>query len=643
MARATIVFLAMVITKFFGDCVGAQRLNITSIAGSMIEGGPLAANATSIRFPGGIAVDRAGNIFIADGDHRVWLLNVTTGLMNSVAGSGAAGFSGDGGPATSARLTSPGGVALDAGGHLIIADTYNNRIRRVAADYGVITTVAGNGTQGFSGDGGPGTSASLFWPMSVAVDAGGNVFIADSYNNRIRRVTASSGIITTVAGIGGYGGLSSDGVPGTSARLATPTGVAVDSCGNLLIADSSDSRIRMLAAGSGIITTVAGGGMSGFSGDGGAGTSARLTFPWGVAVDGGGNIFITDSSNDRIRRVAAGSGIITTVSGSGVSGFSGDGGPSTSARLSSPRAVAVDGGGNIFIADSSNDRIRRVAAGSGIITTVAGFGVIGLIGDGGAGTSARLYAPRAVTVDAGGNLLIADTFNHRIRRVSTSTGVIATVAGNGTQGFSGDGGAGTSASLSFPHGVAVDVSGNVYVADYDNHRIRRVTSAGVITTVAGNGVFGFSGDGGAGTSASLSYPHGVAVDGGGNVFIADRANNCIRRLAAGSGVITTVAGSGAYGFRGDGGPGTSANLCTWYPSGVAVDASGNIYIADTSNHRIRRLAASTGFITTVAGSGSIGYGYGAFSGDGGPATNAVLKEPTGVVVDANGNLFIADI
>ena len=335
---------------------------------------------------------------------------------------------------------------------------------------GIITTVAGNGNTGFSGDGGPATSASLNQPAGVAVDASQNIFIADRPNERIRKVSAS-GIITTVAGTG-TAGFSGDGGPATSASLGYPASVAVDTSGNLFLADQPHTRSRQVSAAGGIITTVAGNGTTGFSGDGGPATSAFLDSPYGVAVDASGNLFIADYGNNRIRKVSA-SGIITTVAGNGTTGFSGDGGPATSASFSSPADVAVDSFGNLFIVDLGNNRIREVSA-SGIITTVAGAGTKGFSGDGGPATSASLNSPFGVAVDASGDLLIGDTLNSRIRKVSTS-GIITTVAGNGTQGFSGEGGPATSASLSSPWGVAVDASGNLFIADFQNQRIREVS------------------------------------------------------------------------------------------------------------------------------------------------------------------------
>ena len=340
----------------------------------------------------------------------------------------------------------------------------------------------------------------------------------------------SAQLITTVAGTGTQS-FSGDGGAATMAQLNNPVGVAVDGAGNLLIADRNNHRIRRVEAGTGLITTVAGTGTSGFSEDGGAATMAQLNNPRGVVVDGAGNLLIADTGNHRIRRVAAATGLITTVAGTGTSGFSGDGGASTAAQLDSPEGVAVDGAGNLFIADRNNHRIRRVEAGTGLITTLAGTGTEGRSGDGGAATAAQLDSPLGVAVDGAGNLFIADEGNNRIRRVAAATGLITTLAGTGTAGFSGDGGASTAAQLRFPEGVAVDGAGNLFIADTDNNRIRRVAAAtGLITTVVGTGTAGFSGDGGAATAAQLNFPVGVAVDGAGNLFIADRRNQRIRRV-----------------------------------------------------------------------------------------------------------------
>jgi sugar lactone lactonase YvrE len=334
-----------------------------------------------------------------------------------------------------------------------------------------------------------------------------------------------------------------------------------------------------------IIQTVAGNGTSGFSGDNGAAAKASLSEPFGVAVDTVGNLYIADTSNHRIRKVDT-SGVITTVAGNGTEGFSGDGGAATSATLNTPIGVAVDAAGNLYIADAFNNRIRKVNA-AGVITTVAGNGDARFSGDHGVATSASLSAPFGVAVDKAGSFYIADTSNHRVRKVDTS-GMITTVAGNGTEGFSGDGGAATRASLNFPTGVTVDRAGNLFITDQSNHRIRKVTTGGAITTVAGNGDAGFSGDHAAATSASLNLPIGTAVDAAGTLYIADTSNHRIRRVSA-DGMVSSVAGNGIGGFSGDGSAATRASLNS--PSGVAGDSAGNLYIADSFNNRIRRLNA----------------------------------------------------
>jgi sugar lactone lactonase YvrE len=296
-------------------------------------------------------------------------------------------------------------------------------------------------------------------------------------------------------------------------------------------------------------------------------------------VDTSGNVYIADSSNNRVRKVSGGT--ITTLAGSGVAGYSGDGGSAVGAQLEYPNAVAVDSAGNVYIVDAGNGRIRTVSPG-GTITTVAGGGAS--LGDGGAATSAQLFNPEGVAVDASGYIYIADTLNQRIRRVSPG-GIITTFAGTGTSGYAGDGGPATSAQVSYPTGVAVDAAGNVYVADSGNERIRKVTTNGNISTIAGNGSYGYSGDGGPATSAELEYPTSVSVDALGNLFIMDSLRV---RMVSTSGIITTIAGNGKQGYFGDGGPATNAELN--FPSGTALDSAGNIYVADTSNNAIRLLS-----------------------------------------------------
>ena len=347
---------------------------------------------------------------------------------------------------------------------------------------GIITTFAGTGVQGSSGDGGPATSAALNHPIGVVADSAGNVYIADYYGHQVRKVSAATGILTTVAGTGA-GASGGDGGPATAADLFYPIDVAVDGAGNLYIAEHDGNRIRMVAAGTGIISTVAGTGASGFSGDGGPATAAAISYPWGLDVDGTGNLFIADGANRRIRRIDAATGVITTIGGNGVGGFSGDGGPATAASMNYPYGVAVDGSGNVYVADGDNYRVRRIDAATGVITTVAGDGTDASSGDGGPATTARVAYPLALDTDAAGNLFISEYSGYRIRKIEAATGVITTVAGNGSSGFSGDGGPATAAQFSNPYGISVDGSDNLYVADIYNQRIRKV-GAGTVTPPA---------------------------------------------------------------------------------------------------------------------------------------------------------------
>ncbi len=632
---------------------------IVTVAGGPGDG-PV-ATAVALRSPRALAVDTVGNLYIADTESQRVRRVAPGGAMTVIAGSGVPGFSGDGGTATGAQLQDPSGVAVDSAGNVYIADTGNHRIRRVTpggvistvaggttdqlnapigvavdgagtvyvADTGnnrvrrlssgILTTIAGTGGAGFGGDGGTATGATLWQPRGVAVDGAGNVYIADRWNRRIRRV-ATNGVITTVAGLGTMG-FSGDGGSAVVAQLGDPAGVAVDAAGTVYIADHSNQRIRRVSGG--VISTLAGNGNPAYGGDGGAATGAALHQPLGVCAGAGGTVYIADSSNYRIRLVSA--GFITTVAGTGTAGFSGDGGAATNAQLHNPLGTAVDGAGNLYIADTENHRVRRVTPG-GTVTTVAGSGGILYSGDGGPATAATLYRPSSVAVDAVGNLYIADRFNDRIRRV-TPGGMISTVAGGGSS--PAEGVAATAARLVLPSAVAVDSSGNLYIADYSN-RVRRV-SGGVLTTVAGSGVYGTAGDEGSALAAHLAGPNGLALDDVGNIYVTDGSR--IRRFRPG-GTITTVAGSLTPGSGGDGGSATAAGLN--FPAALAVRASGGLFIADSGNHRVREVDAA-GVIRTVAGNGSAN-----FSGDGGEPESAALYDPRGVAVDSLGQIYVAD-
>jgi trimeric autotransporter adhesin len=616
--------------------------SIRTVAGGVPDNLP----STSVGFiPTGVFKDAAGNLYVSSfaGTYSSNIYKISSsGNLTTIAGNGTAGFGGDGEPATNAVLNMPGGVFVDAAGNVFISDIQNARIREIVAATGDIQTIAGGGT--ITGDGEPATEAQLdfatggsvysrFTAMLV-VDSAGNVFFAEAGENRIREIVAATGDIQTAAGGGTVFG---DGGPATSAQLSSPTGVAVDAAGDIFIADTGNNRIREVSAATGDIQTVAGNGTSGFGGDGGLATSAELNNPAGVSVDSAGNIFIADSGNTRIREVRAGTRNIQTVAGDGTFGFSGDGGPSTSAELGTPISVFLDAAGNILIPDFSEDRVREVDASTGIIETVAGNGTLSFGGDGSAATDAELALPYTLALDPAGDIFIADSQNNCIREVVAATGDIRSVVGNGLPGFSGDGGPAASAELSGPNGVSLDFAGDIFISDAGNSRIREVFAAtGNINTVAGNGTAGFTGDGGPATSAELnlaSAMSAVSVDPVGNIFIVDFPDNRIREVSAATGDIQTVAGGGT--FFGDGGLATSAELAA--PRGVFVDASDNIFIADTSNSRIREVAAATGIINTVAGNGTRG-----FAGDGGPATGAELDFPSDVFLDAQGNMFISD-
>ncbi len=558
---------------------------ITTVAGSGESGfagdGGLAVEA-QMTFPTDVAVDLSGNLYIADSNNQRIRRVTTDGVIRTVAGNGEIGFSGDGGPATQAALSSnASGVAIGAAGSFLIADAANNRVRRVGPD-GVISTIAGNGSFEFSGDGGPAVNAGIFSPGDVFVDAVGNILIADSANHRMRKV-APNGVISTIAG-SGIPSFSGDGGPALEAGFFSPRGVASDTNGNIFVADGGNDRIRQIRA-DGSIRTFAGNGRLRFAGDGGLAVNAALNRPSRLSFGSDGHLLLIDQGNGRIREIDK-TGIIRTVAGDRTSGFSGDGGPAVDAAFGGPQGLTADSAGSFFIADTGNLRVRRVGP-DGVVQTVAGNGDIGFSGDGGPALQARLSPPADVAVDASGNLFIADTTNQRIRRVD-ATGTIKTAAGDGQSGYAGDGGPANRARLFNPAGVAIDNSGRLLIADTQNDRVRRVESNGVITTVAGTGQRGSGGDGGPATAAQLRDPHDIDTAPGGELLIVDRTNSRIREVGL-DGVIRTLAGNGERAFSGDGGPGTEAALSQ--PRGIAVDSANNVFIADFENDRIRAVLA----------------------------------------------------
>ncbi len=608
-----------------GSCAIAQQYTISTIAGGAPPSTPVIASNTSIGPPHHAAADSAGNIYFSSGN-SVFKMSAA-GSLSLIAGNSRAGYSGDGGLAVNAQLNQPLGVAVDGAGDVYIADSLNSVVRIVTPD-GLINTFAGSGVPDYSGDTGPAVSATLNLPHGLAVDKTGSLYIADTRNHVVRKVTAD-GNINTFAGnlVYGYGN-SGDGAAATSAQLASPTDVAINSSGNVYIADTDSAVIRQVTTDGNIHTYAGTAATQGFTGDGGAPTSADLYQPYGVAVDSSGNVYISEYGDSRIRKVA--SSKISTIAGNGSYGFAGDGSAATSAQLNTPRGLCVDSGGNVYVADWGNNRIRKIASG-GNISTVAGNGVLSYSGDGGAANKAQLNNPGAVAVDSAGNIYVADTANNAVRQI-TSKGIITTFAGTGTAGSSGDGSAANKAQLNAPEGVAVDASGNVYIADSGNLKIRVVSANGNISTFAGSGSPGYGGDGGAATAATFYLPSAVAADASGNVYIADYEASVVRRVAPG-GTIATVAGNGTSAYSGDGGPATSASLNG--PSALTVDSAGNLYIAQLGDSRVRMIS-SKGIITTIAGAGADGY-----SGEGLPAVASLLAAPAGLAADANGNVYIS--
>lgn len=344
--------------------------------------------------------------------------HAATGDISTVAGTGTGGYNiaDDSGLATAAQLNNPHGIAVDSVGNLYIAELSSHVIRKITAATGIISTVAGTGVLGSSGDSGLATAAQLNGPTDIAVDSNGNLYVVDSGNNRIRKVTAATGIITTIAG-DGTASHTGDGAPATGATLNNPVSVSLDTAGNIYIAEYAGKTVRKITAATGIITTVAGGGSSGL-GDGGLATAAELTGPDDAVVDAAGNLYISDYDVNRIRKVTATTGIITTIAGTGGYGFSGDLGLATAAEFQSPGYIALDGDGNVYVADYNNNRIRKITASTGIITTVAGTGARASSGDGAAATAAELKGPWAIEFNTAGDLFIADYDGHSIRKVT---------------------------------------------------------------------------------------------------------------------------------------------------------------------------------------------------------------------------------
>ena len=600
---------------------------------------PIAPASASIQ-PQYPAVDASGNVYFQSNNA---IYKLSAGSVTRIAGIARAGFAGDGGPATSAQIStniqfsdaqSP--MTLDSAGNLYFVDGL--RIRKVGTD-GKISTVAGTGQGGGGGDNGPALSATFSSPGGVAVDSAANIYVSDTASHVVRRI-APNGTITRYAGTGqeGFGG---DNGPATAAMLNKPQGLAVDSAGNLYIADFQNARIREVNV-AGSITTVAGDGDFSLSGDNQPALTSGIGAPSAVAVDRSGAVYMltsgptaTSFGNVGVIRVVSG-GAVRTLIGLGRAQLSS--GQTASdvflAQVFLP-GLAVDSQTNVYFGD---DAYLWKIGFDGNLTSVAGNGTANFSGDGGAALNAQLSGPVAVGFDAGGNLYIADADSARIRKVDSS-GAITTIAGTGTSGYAGDGAAATKAQIRVD-GMAVDKSGNVYIADSGNGVIRKVTPAGGISTVAGSGKFGYSGDGGPAVQAGFSLLSGVAVDSAGNIYAGDSC--VIRKVSAADGTISAFAGRFCstsclrVGGGGDGGPASLAVIpCV---NGIWTDAADNLYFGESSfvsGDRLRKISHSSGIVSAIAGGGSAD-----FAADGAPASteDALVW---GGAADTSGNVYFS--
>lgn len=595
---------ALLVCALFGSPASADSeftfTTIAGTAGTVVASADGTGSAAQFSAPRGVAVDSAGNVYVADSSNHTIRKVTAAGVVTTL--SGVAGSSGTT-SASPVQFSEPFGVAVDSAGNVYVADTNNNAIRKITAA-GVVTTLAGG--SGMGSTDGSGSAAKFSEPHGLVVDSAGNIYVSDYMNNTVRKVTAE-GVVTTLAGSAGASGFTNG--QGTAARFASPQGIGIDSSGNLYLAESLNRSIRKITP-SGLVTTFY------------DGSNGSFGSPRGVAVDASGNVFVADYSANVIRMITA-AGVLSLVAGTSPTPGSTDG-ASTAALFNAPSAVAVDSANNLYVADTSNNTIRKITSG-GTVTTLAGLaGRSSSVN--GTGSAARFEDPYAIAVDSSGNAYVADGTDHSIRKI-TAAGVVTTLAGN-PGAFGSTDGSGSAALFKTPLGIAADSNGTVYVADTGNYTIRKITPAGVVTTLAGTAGSGGSLDG-TGAAARFDSPYGVATDSSGNVFVLD-SSGVVRKITS-AGVVTTLAGTAnANGFVD--GTGTAARFSV--PFDLTIDSSGNIYVSDHGNHAVRKVTTA-GVVTTLAGSGINGYANGT-------GTAAQFKFPSGIGVDAAGNVFLAD-
>ena len=591
-----------------GGNAGATKVGLFLIAGNIGGSGAVDAVGIAARFtnPTGITTDAASNVYVADTvSHTIRKIS-STGVVTTLAGMTEQPGSADG-TGVEARFNFPSGISTDGGGNLYIADTFNSTIRKIDTA-GAVSTVAGTVAVTGSTDG-LGAAAQFNFPSGITVDAAGNLYVADTLNNSIRKISPA-GVVSTLAGMAGQFGIDDD--TGAAARFNFPGGIIVDSAGTLYVADTVNHAIREVSA-AGIVTTLAG--EKGLPGSAdGLYPDVRFNLPQGITVDAAGNKYVADTSNSTIRMISP-AGQVTKVAGrtelrngQTVGLIGSDDGDVATALFNQPFGITRDASGNLYIADTFNHTIRKIDPAM-TVTTLAGMAEQFGSTDGN-GADARFKSPTGITADAAGNLYVADSDNKNTIRKINPAGVVTTIAGKANPSVGGAIGL-----VNEPFGIVADSAGNLYLADSDESTIRKISATGAVTTVAGSAGLTGSNDG-TGSAARFNHPEGITIDTQGNLYVVDTSNHTVRKITP-TGVVTTLAAQ----FNA--------------PSGIAADGAGNLFVADTANHTIRKIDGS-GIVATLAGTAGV---PGSADGKG---LAARFHSPIGITIDATGNLYVAD-